>query len=345
MKTYHVIGLMSGTSLDGLDIAYCQFNLESNNYSFQLLESDHIPLNAKWKERLINAIHLNNEDLHALDIEYGEWMANQVNIFKQNFNPKIDFIASHGYTVFHAPEKGYTTQIGDGKSMAKLTGNKIICDFRSMDVSLGGQGAPLVPIGDRDLFNLSKDQVCVNIGGIANYTYLNEKVKGRDICAANLVLNKLANQINLEFDEDGQIAAANNIDLKILKQLNSLEFEGALEAISLHEAYFSILNLSLLSVEEKIATCTLHIAHKIAEAIAPYKNAFITGGGALNKHLIGLIQSISNTKIIIPSKNIIEFKEAIIFAYLGILKNENKVNCLASVTGASHDNTGGVIYQ
>lgn len=337
---------MSGTSCDGLDIAYCSFIRENDIWSFKLLNSHSVNYNEELKQKLYESYNYSAAQLKKLDVDLGNYFGEEVNKFisKNQINKNdIDFIASHGHTIFHNPTEGYTLQIGNGNNIKAQTGITTIFDFRSMDVAHGGQGAPLVPIGDELLF--SEYDYCINIGGIANTSFKqNETRKAFDICFANMALNPLANQLNLPYDDGGEIAKNNQINTKMLDELMKVNFDN----LSLStETYLShikpIVDAYKDSTENKIATLTEYTAQKIAQSITSKSKVLLTGGGALNIHLVNRVTELTSANIVVPVKEIIEFKEAIIFGFLGVLKMESIPNCLASVTGASKNNIGGII--
>jgi anhydro-N-acetylmuramic acid kinase len=345
-KVTKIIGIMSGTSLDGLDMALCEFQEENNQVHFKLVASETIKYDAFWKERLQNACHTTAENYFKLHATYGEFIAESINDFLKKNNQTADYIASHGHTVFHQPALGFSTQIGCGATIASKTGIATICDFRSMDVALGGQGAPLVPIGDRDLF--SQYDSCLNIGGIANISFTkNNTTQAFDICIANMALNYLCELIGKTFDDGGLMASQGTLNTHVLAQLVDLKTDHK----SLGREWFEnhmqpLLDTSAISIEDKLATCVEFCAIHIGNVLNTHslKSVFITGGGAYNHFLINQLKKQYADKIEIPSDDIIQFKEAIIFAYLGYLKINNKPNALASVTKASRDSSGGCIY-
>ena len=220
---YFSIGLMSGTSLDGIDLVYIQFD-KKNYKNFKILASDTIPYKNEWKERLQKAIQFSKQNLDILDVDYGSLLGTEINAFiKRNNIINIDFIASHGHTILHEPAKGITLQIGNGKVISKITNQKVVCDFRTQDVNYGGQGAPLVPIGDELLF--ANYDYCVNLGGFANVSFKENKNRiAFDICAVNTVLNHYVQKLGFEYDDKGQIAEKGDINFELLEELNALEF-------------------------------------------------------------------------------------------------------------------------
>ena len=344
------IGLMSGTSLDGLDIVYVQFN--TSNYSnFKILHSETIPYSTQWKYDLQNAITFSEEKIEQLNNDYGSYLAEKTIAFiTKNKISKIDFIASHGHTVFHQPENGITLQIGDGQQIANLTKQKVICDFRTQDVAFGGQGAPLVPIGDQLLF--AKYNYCLNLGGFANIsmTQLGDRV-AFDICPVNIVLNHYVSILGLTFDDGGEIAKKGNLNLKLLQELNTLDFykKSAPKSLGLEwvqQCIFPLIDSYNLEIPTILRTFIEHVAQQIsAQLKAKDATLFITGGGVYNLFLIERLKQLSTVEIIIPSNEIVEYKEALIFAFLGLLRNQNKVNVLASVTGAKKNHSSGKIYE
>jgi len=260
-------------------------------------------------------------------------------------------VCSHGHTILHQPQNGFTLQIGNLPEISKLTQQKVVCDFRVQDVLLGGQGAPLVPIGDRILF--SEYDYCMNLGGFSNVSFEENNTRiAFDISAVNTVLNFYANQLGLDYDDKGQISRTGNCNLDLLNELNALEFYQKKHPKSLgfefvKEIILPIIECYPISIEDKLLTYTEHIAIQIALALPKKKGSMLTtGGGAYNDFLIERIQfHLPEMSIIIPSKKILEFKEALIFALLGVLKMRGEVNALQSVTGAKYDHSSGVIYD
>lgn len=349
MKDFKVIGLMSGSSLDGVDIAYVNFSHDNRKWFFQILETGNIPYTSSWKEKLSSAFDKDAAQLKELDIEYGKYLGNITKKFIEKYELAPKLIASHGHTIFHRPEESYTLQIGDGNEIAKITGITTINDFRSEDVSKGGQGAPLVPIGDKYLF--ADFPICLNIGGIANVSYDIEKHRiAYDICMANQLLNYLANKLGYEYDNNGNFARQGHVDEILLSQLNENSYYTQEAPKSLGREFFeknqrNIIDNSGLDIKDVMATATEHIAYQIASATSHLEKSkiLITGGGAKNNYLIERIRTLSRHEIVIPDTMTIDYKEALIFAFLGVLKMEGKVNVLSSVTGASSDSSSGNI--
>jgi len=343
-----IIGLMSGTSLDGIDLVYVKFKKDSYKY-FDILHSETISYSKKWKSTLQNAINFSAKDLKFLDREYGAFLGGVINKFVDKYQIKdIHFIASHGHTVLHQPKKGITLQIGDGQVIANYTKQKVICDFRTQDVELGGQGAPLVPIGDELLF--SNYDYCLNLGGFSNISFRKEgKRIAFDICPVNIVLNHYANKLGLAYDASGEIASKGRLNQQLLEKLNSLEFYQQEPPKSLglewvKENIFPIIDDLEIDISSILRTFVAHIAIQVSKIIKENNSVLITGGGAFNSFLMNRIESSVNSKILLPKKELVDFKEALIFALLGLLRFDNQVNCLRSVTGAKQDHSSGIIF-
>ncbi|HFS66599.1 MAG TPA: anhydro-N-acetylmuramic acid kinase, partial [Flavobacteriia bacterium] len=318
-------------------------------YQYKILAAETIPYSAKWKKVLQQAFHFTALELQELSIEYGSFLSDYIlNFIAENNLKRVDFIASHGHTIHHRPEKGYTLQIGDGNTIFKKIRIKTICDFRSQDVDFGGQGAPLVPIGDLLLF--TDYDYCLNLGGFANISFdKNGKRLAFDICSVNIVLNHFANKIGLDYDDKGLLAEKGELNISLLKELNTLEFYQSKQPKSLGVEFvlteiFPILNNYSLDVQAVLRTYVEHIAIQIAAKIDNDKSVLITGGGAFNDFLIKRIAFHSKASFVIPDKKLINYKEALIFAFLGLRRLENKVNCLKTVTGAKQDHCSGMMY-
>jgi anhydro-N-acetylmuramic acid kinase len=340
---YRVLGVMSGTSLDGIDLAICTFT-KNQEWECKIERSNTLKYPISWKSKLATMHTQSQEIVEQTDIQYGQFIGQTINTFLED--EKIDFIASHGHTIFHQPENNYTLQIGCGKTISEATKITTINDFRSLDISLNGQGAPLVPIGDLLLF--PKYKYCINIGGFSNISIKqNRGITAFDICPANIVLNDICKELNLEFDYNGNISRQGKIIPTLLKQLNQLDFYTKKVPKSLgrewvEENIFPI--LKNYNPEDLLCTFCEHIAIQISKFLTD-KSALFTGGGVLNSFLMDRITFHSKAKIIVPNKKLINFKESLIFAFLGVLRIRNEINCLQSVTGGDRDNCGGVIHQ
>ena len=349
-EKYSVIGVMSGTSLDGLDLAFCEFAID-DKWKFKLITAKTISYDQQWQKRLREAATLGPKELAILDSDFGKYIGQQINQFRDEENISFNYISSHGHTVHHQPQNGITVQVGSGSEIRNMTGVTVICDFRKGDVALGGQGAPLVPIGDRLLF--SEMDYCLNLGGIANISFeKNEERIAFDICACNIVLNMLAEKLGSNFDDDGAFANGGELNKKLIDELNELPFykksyPKSLGREDIEREVFPILNNYQIKPEDLLRTFCKHIAIQIGKVIGSEvsnSKMLITGGGTLNLFLLKQIEDECHLKIVIPSKAIIDFKEAIIFGFLGVLKIRNENNCLKSVTGASEDSSGGDVF-
>lgn len=346
----HGIGLMSGTSLDGVDMALCQFSPDGQRWTYRIGKALTIPYPANMRQRLAQAHRLSALEYARLNVDLGEFFANCLTIFTDSEH-KPQFIASHGHTVFHQPETGLTTQIGSGAVIAARTGIPVVCDFRTTDVALHGQGAPLVPIGDELLF--SAYDACLNLGGIANISYQQKgKRIAHDICPCNMALNYLAGLMGHDYDTDGEIAAAGTVIHTLQNRLENLAFYRLACPKSLGREWFENNFLPALKphltqqpLSDCLRTVTEHIALQIAAAMpAKAQSVLVTGGGAHNKFLIRLLEKKCSRQIIVPDKLTVDYKEALIFAFLGMLRLQQHTNCLCSVTGSEHDSCSGAIY-
>ncbi len=346
---YHVLGVMSGTSLDGVDIAEVFLDYSISGWVFSFGKTKTYAYSEEWKKRLKNAVLLTDEQISRLDTQYTRLLSELINTFILEKSIKnIDFVCSHGHTVFHQPEKGFTLQIGNSPTLAKAINQTVICDFRKQDIALGGQGAPLVPIGDELLFN--EYDYCLNLGGFANVSFKqNEKRIAYDICPANIVLNSFAQKLGFDYDNKGSLAQKGTVNKTILRELNKLPYYTTQPPKSLgiewvEKNIMPVLTNSTASVYDKLCTLTEHIAQNIAEVFKTQTKVLVTGGGAYNAYLLERIKFYKKVKIIVPERTLIEFKESLIFALLGVLKMRNEINCLSSVTGARKDHSSGKIF-
>ena len=349
---YRVIGLMSGTSLDGLDIAYCIFNKTNTRWYYSVEKFQTIKYSRRWLDRLSTAHTASGEDLMALDAAFGAYLGQSVRNFIDRHKVRPDFIASHGHTVFHQPALGFTTQIGNGYSLHAASSLPVICDFRSGDVSLGGEGAPLVPAGDKLLFQ--EYDVCLNLGGIAN---LSLDLKGQriafDICFCNMGLNLLAAERGKSMDRNGSMAARGSVDKRMVRRLDTLYGRLRGRRPSLGREIFESSVRELISdrriaLEDRLCTFVESTAAEVCRAVFSYKKSarvLCTGGGALNSYLISRMLEHGGDRLTftLPEAEVIKFKEALIFAFLGVLRVRNEINCLKSVTHASRDSSAGTM--
>jgi anhydro-N-acetylmuramic acid kinase len=356
--SYKVIGAMSGTSLDGLDLAYCLFEQGEQGYTFRIEEAVTIPYPESWQQRLGSLVNASALELQEAHIELGRYMGQEVKKFIDQYSLEPDLLSSHGHTIFHQPAKGFSLQIGDGYQLMLHSDCRVVNDFRSLDVALGGQGAPLVPIGDALLF--SEYDFCLNLGGIANVSAnKGGKRLAFDICPVNMVLNHLARQQGLAYDEGGRLAASGSPDSILLEMLDSLDFYQQQGPKSLGYEWvaavvFPLLRNNRLNTANLLHTFCRHVARQIRQSLQPLASSsekqkmLVTGGGAYNSFLVSLIgEELKplNIDVIVPDNQLIEFKEALVFAFLGVLRIRQEVNCLASVTGARQNSCGGILYE
>jgi anhydro-N-acetylmuramic acid kinase len=330
---------MSGTSCDGLDLCLVQF--EGFN-KFKILKAHDEPYSNKWKEKLRKAHLLFGRELLLLGNEWSRWVAE---IIRAHFDLReIDLISSHGHTVFHEPNNSFTYQMGSLDVLSAELSVNVIGDFRSLDVALGGQGAPLVPIGDHYLFN--EYDVCLNLGGIANAT-LNvnsEKYTAGDIVPCNLVLNHLAQKLGKDFDEGGKIAESGTVNQELLDELNGNSFFKEPFPKSLGREWVDehVLKHLVLNVEDAMRTYVEHISIQLENILSDQEKVLITGGGAHNNLLINRFRSrMPKIEFIIPKKEIVDFKEGIIFAFLGYLRTNQMKNISSFVTGSKFASVSG----
>ena len=352
IQKYHVIGLMSGTSLDGVDIACCYFELRKKSWHFSIEAAQTFNYSKTWKEKLAQAHLLSGEKLMQVHSEYGHFLGKLCAEFmKKNRLKKVDLIASHGHTIFHQPKNKFTFQLGNGNDIQAVTGLPVVFDFRSQDVARGGEGAPLVPIGDRLLF--SEYDVCLNLGGIANLSMeMTGERRAFDVCYCNMALNYLVAKLGKEFDANGALASTGAVNKTLLSELHRFYLKIKKRRPSLAREGFEQMIVPLLrdetiSVQDKLRTFNESIADEIVVALPQKKRLKLlaTGGGARNKFLIQLLQKKASERaeIVVPDYRTIDFKEALVFAFLGVLRLRGEVNVLKSVTGASQNSCSGIL--
>lgn len=349
-ESYNVIGVMSGTSLDGVDLVYCEL-VKQVGWQYKIIHAETYSYSDEWREQLKNAVLWNHKELALANEDYTRYLASVINRFKSEFNlTEIDMVSSHGHTVFHQPENGITIQIGNLPVLAELIHETVVCDFRVQDVQLGGQGAPLVPIGDKLLFHAY--DYCLNLGGFANISF--DDVTGEriayDVCPVNVVLNHYCNQLGLEFDEGGNVARTGIVNTGLLNKLNGLPFYSLPYPKSLGMEWvrryvFPLIDTFEISVSDILRTWVEHCAYQIGGLLINKGNVLITGGGAFNSFLIERIENLAGITVKEADKNLIMFKEALIFAFLGVLRYRGDINCLKSVTGAKKNHSSGFIFK
>lgn len=367
---YRVIGLMSGSSLDGLDIVFAELQENADKWNYEIIEAECYSYTTEWVNKLKSATSLNAMDYQLLHSEYGHYLGQKVNEFIEGkqLHYKVALIASHGHTVFHIPAKRMTAQLGDGASIAAETKLPVVSDLRSLDIAFGGQGAPIVPIGEK--FLLSAYDYFLNLGGIANISFKPSSSAGSwgdevafDVCPANRVLNMLANDNGKEYDKDGIIASTGNINEELLNKLNDLDYYKRPYPKSLANDFGTDMVYPLIKnggykIHDALRTYTEHIAIQIKNAIQNSKplthkplaigsQLLATGGGAFNTFLIERLKDQLqdlNIEVIIPEEKLVKYKEALIMALIGVLRWREKYNILPSVTGASRGSIGGALW-
>lgn len=358
---YRAIGIMSGSSLDGLDIAFAEFQENAGKWNYEILKADCLPYSHDWIKKLRSATLLSALDYQLLHVEYGHYIGEQVNRFieKNNLQYQIALIASHGHTTFHIPEKNMTAQLGDGAAIAAETGLPVVTDLRAMDLALGGQGAPIVPIGEKLL--LGDYDFFLNLGGIANISRNAERYIAFDVCPANRVLNMLANELGKEYDEDGKIAASGNVNTDLLEKLSALDYYKKPFPKSLANEFgtdiiYPLIRGSGCEIQDALRTYVQHMVIQIRNSIqvllshsplSTHYSQLVTGGGAMNSFLIQQLKEALkdlNVEVIVPDKFLINFKEALIMAFMGVLRWRQENNVLSSVTGAKKNSIGGAIW-
>ena len=354
MNSYNLIGLMSGTSLDGLDIVFASYTFtDTKDWSYKIHSATTVPYPTEIFDQLKDAVHKSAAELLVLDKSLGQFYAKVVNQFIADSGidiAKVDAIASHGHTVFHQPENGFTYQIGCGETIAYHTRLEVINDFRQKDIVAGGQGAPLVPIGDQLLF-ASNAEAFLNIGGFANISFMHEnKSIAYDICPANLPLNRFAQLLGKPYDAHGDFARQGKLNIALLEKLNELSYysQKAPKSLGIEwlKRHFMPLIDQNASLDDTLRTIVEHVSFQIASELDKFNKSsvFITGGGAKNTFLIERIQHHFTGEIKIPTMEVVDFKEALIFGFLGALYLHKSTNILSTVTGAQRDTIGGVLH-
>lgn len=349
-KPLTVLGLMSGTSLDGVDLAVCRFWEIEGKWKYELVKAATTPYPDEWKNCLNRLFDASAREIFMTDARLGRYFGDRINAFINENNLRPDLIASHGHTLFHQPADGYTTQIGSGAVIAAVTEIDTVCDFRSKDVALGGQGAPLVPVGDHHLF--PEYGACINLGGFANISMdkNGERIAG-DICPVNMPLNELATRVGMPYDRNGELARGGRVINELLEKLNSLTFYEKRGARSLGREWYLSSFAPLISdgeVADLSRTVCEHIALKHAEALkdtSENTEILVTGGGALHRFLIERISDLSQRRLVVPDEELINFKEALIFAFLGALYHNKRTNVFSSATGSEKPHIGGALYS
>ncbi len=360
---------MSGSSLDGLDIAYVHFQETAGTWTYEIQHTACYSYTGEWMERLENATSLSAREYQLLHAAFGNFIGEQVNRFieEKSLQYQVQIISSHGHTTFHMPEKKMTAQLGEGASIAAKTNINVVSDLRAMDVALGGQGAPIVPIGEKLL--LGDYHFFLNLGGIANISaHIPESKTAEgnfiafDVCPANRVLNMLAKKTGKDFDENGKLASTGVVDTSLLEKLNRFSYYNLSYPKSLANEFgtneiFPVIEASVFNERDGLRTYVEHICMQIKNAIEKLRQDFIfpdgelkllaTGGGAHNIFLVARLREVLRSMqvtIVIPDKKLVDFKEALVVALMGALRWRDENTVLASVTGASRSSVGGAVW-
>jgi anhydro-N-acetylmuramic acid kinase len=351
MSKILALGMMSGTSLDGLDIVLSEFWISSSGWNYEIIQATTVPYDDHWQRRLAEAHRLDAVNFWKTHVEYGHYLGRQAREFLETTGLSPSVIASHGHTVFHQPGSGFTAQIGAGDAIAAETGFPVVTDLRSVDVALGGQGAPLVPMGDRLLFG--QYGACMNIGGFTNVSFEqnNERI-AFDICPSNIVLNQLAARSGKKFDPEGILASHGRLQPSILDRIRkipyySLEPPKSLGREWLENEFLPLFYMESYSVADLLRTMVEHIGQQVGQSIDILNKTdiLVTGGGAHNRFLVDVIRNYSKHEFIVPAPDLVDYKEALVFALLGVLRMLRKINVFSSVTGSKSDHCGGALYE
>ncbi|MGB0999082.1 MAG: anhydro-N-acetylmuramic acid kinase [Flavobacteriales bacterium] len=348
----HILGIMSGTSCDGLDLCLASFSKTTSGFNYNIQQHHFFPYSKTWIQKLKTARQQTGEQVKILESEFTDLQIDCIKQFEKLYpDNQIDIISTHGHTVFHQPALGFTFQMTFGNRIAQKTNKICVSNFRDQDVFLGGQGAPLVPIGDLHLF--SDYEVCLNLGGFANVSFNacfqdTNKRLAFDVCPFNILLNTIIADLGLDYDNNGALASEGKIDESLLNELNQLAYyqKDAPKSLSVEDLdiYYKLLNKNSSSIKTKLCTFVEHFAEQIAQILEDKSTVLITGGGAYHQFFIHRLKAKTNCKIEIPKPELIEFKEALIFGFLGFLRLHNQPNVLSSVTGSKQDHSSGDVH-
>ncbi len=349
MNEMVALGVMSGSSLDGLDVSCCTYRKEGEKWGFQFIAGETFKFPDGIMRELLRVRSLSGLQLTELDKVLGKWIGKSCKAFIDSKNLKPELIGSHGHTVFHDVSKGLTLQIGNGYEISLETGVPVYSDFRMKDILLGGQGAPLVPIGDYHLFE--HYDACLNLGGIANISIKRDNtIYAYDVAPCNQVLNKIVEPLNVEFDDAGKLARTGKVSQSWIEELSSNKFYDLPFPKSISNEWVAkevISSIPTMDLVDALHTFNHFIASTITHDLNKFgiDNVLITGGGAYNKFLIELMKEmVPSMDLDVPDPYLIDFKEAIVIGLMGILRHRGEINVLSSVTGASRDSCSGALY-
>lgn len=342
-----VMGVMSGSSLDGIDLACCTFEEIDRKWHYRILAGRTVAYDPALRERLLVASRSTGLELARLHRDVGDAIGHAVTAFLPD--APAELVSSHGHTIFHQPSESLTTQVGCGARIAALGGLPVVCDLRSKDVALGGQGAPLVPLGERLLF--PGHQAFLNLGGISNLSIHGSTTLGYDIGICNQALDHLAAEAGMPYDANGDLARTGRVDETLLQALNDLPFHAQSPPRSLGREWSEAEVLPLISgpgisLRDRMRTVVEHIAFQVGRELDRHgtSDVLVTGGGAHHGLLMERIAACTRARVERPERELIDQKEALIFALLGLLRWQGRPTALASVTGALRDSVGGAVY-
>lgn len=344
------VGLMSGSSLDGIDLALVSFVLDANNdlVNWHIIDTALVPFDNKWNKRLTTYQGLSVDDYFLLESDFSLLLGEHIK--KVVAHHDIKAVGVHGHTLAHIPEKNISIQLGNGGLIASIAEVDVVTDFRIQDIGAGGQGAPIVPAVERALFPDYK--YFLNLGGIVNVSNHSDHqhVTAFDIGPCNQLLNHLSSRLNLPYDNDGAIARTGTFHPDVMEAVLRLPYFNKTGAKSLSNQWIqdSVLPMfDKLRPADALRTAVELIATTIAQALNGPGRVLITGGGAHNTYLIErLRKNIGDKPIVLhlPEKQLIDFKEALLMAYMAYSRVYHKKNVFKSVTGADDDYVTGAWY-
>ncbi|XP_064473646.1 anhydro-N-acetylmuramic acid kinase-like [Ornithodoros turicata] len=365
---YEVIGVMSGSSLDGLDIIYTRFSLTSSDcWEYNIQHCTCYNYSPTWIDKLKHATSTSALEYQLLNTEYGRYIGEYVLRFirENRLDGKVHLIACHGHTVFHLPSQLTTSTLGDGATVAAVTGLPVVSDLRSMDVALGGQGSPIALTAERKLFG-NEYQFFLNIGGMACLTYAGKNYSDSfavDVCPANQLLNLLANREGRAFDRSGEMAKSGKVSTRLLKDLDDFDYYKKSFPKSLGvdfgpEILYPLIQAHDLSTADALQTFTEHICNQVAEVIRLVERTvkdglpqsskmLVTGGGARNLFLVDrLTERLKEFRItvVVPNDELVKFKEALVTSVIGVQRLRGEENFIGEVSGASRSSIGGAFW-
>ncbi len=349
------LGLMSGTSLDGIDAALVRTDGRSQVETGTHLS---VPYDEAFRD-LLRSVLGGVGPIHQVEKALTELHANAVHALLSRAGiegGEVDLIGFHGHTILHDPDRSRTWQIGDGAQLAAETGIDVVCDFRSNDVAQGGQGAPLVPVFHRALAaSLEMPLAVLNIGGVANVTYLDDGEQSLiafDTGPGGALIDDWVNRtLGKPFDEGGALAATGSVSKPILNELLASSYFDKTPPKSLDRDAFAFDAMQSLSPEDGAATLTAFTCESIVKAVEYLpmrpKRWLVTGGGRHNTYLMTQLQAALGVPVD-PVESVGwqgDALEAQAFAYLAVRSRERLPLTFPGTTGVSPPQTGGVFFS